>query len=174
MEKKKTKTKKKTTMQEIKNILTQLWKGMKKTTAQIGRLPFWRLALICFAFRLLVICPLGAVTAVITSCIWLYWNLSFFKALILKGLWVLLSAFGGIEQHSLWFEHEGREEIRAVIGRLSEQGINQCNLVEQIDDLPPETQWFAICNDLNAMGITTQTARHALYITWHLPTAAAV
>ena len=173
MEKTNVKNHKTTMMQMITAVWPKVWDVMRKMAAQIGRMSFWGMAFLCFVFRLFMVYPLGACAAIATSCIWLYWNLSAFKTGVLKGLWIVLGALGGRQQQSIWFEHEGREKIKDVINRLSAQGINYCNLVEQVEDLPPENQWYAICNGLKAMGLVAQTARRALYITWRLPEAAA-
>ena len=155
----------------LREIVSRLWEAARRAAKKVGRLPFWGMALLCFALRLFVVCPLGVCAATAVGCVWLYWDLAGFKAAVLKGLWGLLKALGGYEQRSLWFEHEGRQKICAVIHRLSVQGASCCDLAEELDDLPPENQWYAICSGLNAMGIITQVSRRSLYIAWHLPAA---
>lgn len=156
-----------------KRLLKKLIDIFGPIAKQIGKMSFGGMALLCLVLRLFVVYPLGPGAAILSGCIWAYWNLNFVKTTVLKGLWGIMGALGGHEQQSIWFEHEGRNKIIEVIDRLSAQGINYCNLVEQIEDLPPETQWYAICSGLKAMGIVAQSTRHALYITWRLPEAAA-
>jgi len=173
MEKQDANPKKRSVQQLLQDLLPPLWKGIRMAVIRIGQMPFWSMALLCFALRVFVVYPFGTGAAILSGCIWTYWNLSCVKTMVLNGLWSLIGALGGHEQQSLWFEFEGRDEICKIIDRLSAQGVNHCNLVEQIDDLPPENQWYAICNGLNAMGVIAQTTRRALYITWCLPHAAA-
>ena len=157
--------------ERIREIGFQIWNVVGGAAKRIGKLPFWGVAFLCLLLRLFVLYPLGAGAATIIGCVWLYWNVAGVKTVVLKGLWTLVKTLGGCEQHSLWFEHEGRQKICAVINRLSVQGVSCCDLAEELDDLPPENQWYAICNALNTMGIMTQASRHSLYIAWHLPTA---
>ena len=157
--------------ERIREIGSQIRNMTCEVAKKIGRLPFWGMAFLCLLLRLFMLYPLGACAAVVIGCIWLYWNVADVKTAVLKGLWGLLKTLGGCEQRSLWFEHEGRQKIGAVIHRLSVQGVSCCDLAEEVDDLPPENQWYAICLGLNTMGIMTQVSRHSLYIAWHLPTA---
>lgn len=76
------------------------------------------MAFLCL-LRLFMLYPLGAFAAVVIGCIWLCWNVAGAKTVVLRGLWGLLKAFGGCDQDSLWFEHEGRQKIHAVVNRLS-------------------------------------------------------
>lgn len=172
MEKTTAKTKKKDLSLALTEIFKWLRSGICAAAVKVGRMSFWRMALLCLALRLFVVAPLGAAAAAASGCVWAFWNLSFLKEILLKGLWALLRALGGHEQQSVWFEHEGRDKIRAVVSRLSEEGVNYCDLAKQLDDLPPENQWYAICSGLSAMGIIAQASHNSLYITWHLPHAA--
>lgn len=155
----------------LKEMGSQLWSMTCTVAKKVGQLPFWGMAFLCLVLRLFMVCPLGACAAIAVSCVWLYWNMAGFKTVVLKGLWGLLKRFGGHEQHSLWFEHEGRQKICAVISRLSGQGSSSCDLAKELDDLPSENQWYAICSGLNGMGIMTQVSHKSLYIVWHLPAA---
>lgn len=146
---------------------------LRPITVRIGKMSFWGMALLCCLLRLFVVVPLGALLAISSSCVWLYQNFNFFKLGLLKTLSALVRTLGGYEQRSLWFEHEGREKIRDLITRLSNEHISYCNLVEQLPDFPSESHWYAISNGLKDMGILSQTAHHAFYISWHLPERAA-
>ena len=126
--------------ERIREIGSQIRTMTCEAAKKIGRLPFWGMAFLCLLLRLFMLYPLGACAAAVIGCIWLYWNVAGFKTAVLKGLWGLLKTLGGCEQRSLWFEHEGRQKIGAVIHRLSVQGVSCCDLAEEVDDLPPENQ----------------------------------
>lgn len=153
----------------MKKVSKKSLEVIHSITVRIGKMSFWAMALMCCLLRLFVVHPLGGLLAIAGGCTWLYQNFNFFKLGLLKTLSALIRGLGGYEQKSLWFENEGREKIRSLITRLSNENISYCNLVEQIPDFPSESHWYAISNGLKDMGILSQTARHAFYISWHLP-----
>lgn len=153
-------------IQLFQQVAQNLLKASKPIAAKIGKMSFWWMALLCFFLRLFVVYPLGALLALISSCIWLYWNFHGVRLALLKLLSSLNSALGGNEQRSLWYDNEGREKICELIGRLSKQGIHYCNLVEELPDFPSENHWYAISNGLREMGIQSQASRLAFYIYW--------
>lgn len=157
----------------VKALLQKASAALRPVAMKIGRLSFWRAALLGLALRLFLLRPLGALLALAAGCVWMYYNIRMMKQLLLglfSGLTRLLS--GDVET-SLWYEHGGREKIRALIALLTVQGVSYCELTEQIEDLPPETHWCAISKGLREMGIVTQVTRGAFYISWHLPRAGA-
>lgn len=154
---------------QLLRLISQRVAAMLKSVAvKIGKMSFWWMALLCFFLRLFVVSPLGALLALISSCIWIYWNFHGVCLALLKVLSGLVSAMGGNEQRSLWYDNEGREKIRDLIARLSKQGIHYCNLVEELPDFPSENHWYAISNGLKEMGVLSQASRHAFYIYWPL------
>ena len=155
-------------VQLLKQISQRLIETLKPVGNRIGKMSFWGMALLCFFLRLFVVHPLGAMLALISSSIWLYWNFHGVRLALLKVLSGLTSAMGGNEQRSLWYDNEGREKIRDLIARLSKQGIHYCNLVVELPDFPSENHWYAISNGLKEMGVLSQASRHAFYIYWPL------
>ena len=157
----------------LKETCKKVLKAIRPVVVRVGKMSFWAMALMCCLLRLFVVYPLGSLLAIAGGCTWLYQNFNFFKLGLLKTLSALVRTLGGYEQRSLWFEHEGREKIRDLITRLSNEHISYCNLVEQLPDFPSESHWYAISNGLKDMGILSQAAHHAFYISWHLPEQAA-
>ena len=152
-----------------KDICGKMHSAVHPFIPKIGRLSFWKTALICLVFRLFVVFPLGQILALTVGCIWMYRNISMFKFAVLKGLWCAIGLFGGYEKKSLWFDHEGKNTILSLVEKLSAQGISYCNLNENMEDMPPASHWYAISSELNNMGILTQMTGNTFYISWHLP-----
>ena len=89
-------------VQLLKQISQRLIETLKPVGNRIGKMSFWGMALLCFFLRLFVVHPLGAMLALISSSIWLYWNFHGVRLALLKVLSGLTSAMGGNEQRSLW------------------------------------------------------------------------
>ena len=157
----------------LKETCKKVLKAIRPVVVRVGKMSFWAMALMCCLLRLFVVYPLGSLLAIAGGCTWLYQNFNFFKLGLLKALSALMRVLGSYEQKSIWFEREGRGKIRNLITRFSNENISYCNLVEQIPDFPSESHWYAISNGLKDMGILSQTAHHAFYISWHLPERAA-
>lgn len=130
--------------------------------------PFWAMALFCLFLRLFVKRPLGALLALIIGCVWVYSNMSFVKIFCSSFRSRMSVSLHGYEKQSLWYEHEGRGKIDALIARLSADGVCYCNLAERMGDLPPASHWYAISIALKAKGVTTQISGKAFYISWRL------
>ena len=43
------------------------------------------------------------------------------------------------------------------------------DLVQQIEDFPPEDQWDALKKEVRGLQVLPQTTEYAFYITWALP-----
>lgn len=152
-----------------KALWDQTKKTLKPVAVKFGNMSFWGVALICLLLRILMVRPMGALAALAVGCVWAYWNISVMKRFLTKLLDGLSRLVGGYEKSSLWFGHGGRDTIEALIALLTVQGVNYCNLVEQIEGFPDESHWYAISNGLRDMGILTQLSHNAFYITWHIP-----
>lgn len=148
-------------MQKTKTVLRPFY-------CLIVGLPFWAMALFCFFLRLFVKQPLGPLLALITGCVWMYSNMSFVKVFCSSFRNRMEANLHGYEKQSLWYEHEGRDKIDALIAQLSAEGVCYCNLVKRISDLPPASHWHAISASLKAKGVTTQISGNEFYISWRL------
>lgn len=139
----------------------------KKLVTVIGTMRFWHVAGLCFLFRVFVTYPVGALLALITGTIWGVSNLGMLKQKA-SALQCNMAAWTNEGTESLWFKHEGRQQILALIDQLSAQRTFHCNLTQHIS-MPPKAQWNAIRNGLYNMGIVSQIAGDSFYITWHVP-----
>ena len=161
--------KKNNTMEMIRK---KAWEGVKTVSIKVVRFSFWEMAFLAFLLRLLVAPPLGAALALAVSGLWLYRNFAAVKGAVTKAL-AALTELSEEEQEeyeaSLWFRQVGRDEIQAVIGELSNHKINTCDLVQQIEDFPPEDQWDALKKEVRGLQVLPQTTEYAFYITWALP-----
>lgn len=153
----------------LKERCNQAVKTLKPATEKIAHLSFWGVASLCLLLRIFVVHPMGAVCALAVGCVWAYQNISPLKCFFSELFDKLARLVGGYDKTSLWFEHGGRDTIEALVALLSVQGVNYSNLVEQIEDFPEQSHWYAISNALREMGILTQLSHNAFYITWHLP-----
>jgi len=145
-----------------------LWKArFKKLVTLIGTMRFWHVAGLCFLFRVFVTYPIGTLLALVTGTIWGVSNLGMLRQKA-STLQCNMAAWTNESAESLWFKHEGRQQILALINQLSAQGTSYCNLTSHLS-MPPKAQWNAIRNGLHDMGIVSQIAGDSFYITWHLP-----
>ena len=161
--------KKNNTMEMIRK---KAWEGVKAVSVKVVRFSFWEMAFLAFLLRLLVAPPLGAALALAVSGLWLYRNFAAVKESAKNAL-ASLTELSDEEQEeyeaSLWFRQVGRDEIQAVIGELTNHKINTCDLVQQIEDFPPEDQWDALKKEVRSLQVLPQTTEYAFYITWALP-----
>jgi len=147
-----------------------LYKAVRTICAKVVRFSFWETAFLCFLLRLFVAPPFGAVLALAVGCLWLYRNFETIKISARRALDTLIELDDQEKEAcSVWFDEVGRDEIQSVIGRLSNERVNTCNLVQVLEDFPPEEQWEAIREELLKMQILSQTTDYAFYITWALP-----
>lgn len=152
-----------------KELLSQAAKLLKPMVAAMEHMSFWGVAFLCLLLRIFMVRPVGAVCALVVGGLWAYRNISPLKCFFAKLFDQLARLVGGYDKTSLWFEHGGRDTIETLVALLSVQGVNYSNLVEQIEDFPEQSHWYAISNALREMGILTQLSHNAFYITWHLP-----
>ena len=150
----------------------KVWEGVRAVSVKVVRFSFWEMAFLAFLLRLLVAPPLGAALALAVSGLWLYRNFAAVKASAknaLASLTELSEEEQGEYEASLWFQQVGQEEIQLVIAELSNHKINNCDLVQQIEDFPPEDQWDALKKEVRSLQVLPQTTEYAFYITWALP-----
>ena len=150
----------------------KVWEGVRAISVKVVRFSFWEVALLALLLRLLVAPPFGAVLALATGSLWLYRNFAAVKKSAkdaLASLTELSEEEQGEYEASLWFRETGRDEIQAVIGELSNHKINTCDLVQQIEDFPPEELWDALKKEVRSLQVLPQTTEYAFYITWALP-----
>lgn len=161
--------KKNNTMEMIRK---KAWEGVKTVSVKVVRFSFWEMAFLAFLLRLLVTPPFGAALALAAGSLWLYRNFAAVKGAAKNALAYLIELSEEEQEEyeaSLWFRGSGRDEIQAVIGELSNHKINACDLVQQIEDFPPEDQWDALKKEVRSLQVLPQTTDTAFYITWALP-----
>lgn len=152
------------------SIPESLWKTLRSMCIRIIRFSFWEMAFLCFLLRLFVAQPVGAVLALAVGSLWLCRNFEKVKKTARYALFTLTELDDEEEETgSAWFDEGGRDKIQSLIGRLSDEKVNTCNLVQVIEDFPPEDQWNAIQDGLLKMQVLSQTTEQAFYITWALP-----
>lgn len=156
----------------LERLPQKLWGGLRTVSVKVVRFSFWEMAFLAFLLRLLVAPPFGAVLALAVGGLWLYKNFAAAKDAVIRAL-ASLTEFSeeeeGEYEASLWFRETGRDEIQLVIAELSNHKINTCDLVQQIEDFPPEDQWDALKKEVRSLQVLPQTTEYAFYITWALP-----
>ena len=161
--------KKNNTMEMIRK---KAWEGVKTVSVKVVRFSFWEIAFLTFLLRLLVTPPFGAALALAAGSLWFYRNFATIEKSAKNALAYLIELSEEEQEEyeaSLWFRGSGRDEIQAVIGELSNHKINTCDLVQQIEDFPPEDQWDALKKEVRSLQVLPQTTEYAFYITWALP-----
>ena len=150
----------------------KVWEGVRAVSVKVVRFSFWEMAFLAFLLRLLVTPPFGAALALAAGSLWLYRNFAAVKGAAKNALAYLIELSEEEQEEyeaSLWFLGSGRDEIQAVIGELSNHKINTCELVQRIEDFPPEDQWDALKKEVRGLQVLPQTTEYAFYITWALP-----
>lgn len=156
----------------LEKFRMRAWEGLRGVSVKMVRFSFCEMALLALLLRVLVAPPVGAVLALAAGSLWFYKN---FGTVIreAKRTLTLLTELSEEEQEeyeaSLWFQQVGQEEIQLVIAELSNHKINNCDLVQQIEDFPPEDQWDALKKEVRSLQVLPQTTDTAFYITWALP-----
>lgn len=152
----------------MQSITSTLLSMLRKARNIIAAAPFWLMAFVAFLLRLFVVRPLGALLALSMGVVWCWGNMPRVRKFTrnISGRFAAWS--GGYEQKSLWYDNVGRNQIAALIERLSAQGIGYCDLAGTIS-LPPVSHWHAISRELNRLDIRTQISGGAFYIAWKLP-----
>ena len=127
----------------LEKFRMRAWEGLRGVSVKMVRFSFWEMALLALLLRVLVAPPVGAVLALAMGSLWFYKNFGTVKREAKRTL-TLLTELSEEEQEeyeaSLWFQQVGQEEIQLVIAELSNHKINTCDLVQQIEDFPPEDQ----------------------------------
>ncbi len=156
----------------LEKFRMRAWEGLRGVSVKMVRFSFWEMALLALLLRVLVAPPVGAVLALAMGSLWFYKNFGTVKREAKRTL-TLLTELSEEEQEeyeaSLWFQQVGQEEIQLVIAELSNHKINNCDLVQQIEDFPPEDQWDALKKEVRSLQVLPQTTDTAFYITWALP-----
>ena len=156
----------------LEKFRMRAWEGLRGVSVKMVRFSFWEMALLALLLRVLVAPPVGAVLALAAGSLWFYKNFGTVKREAKRTL-TLLTELSEEEQEeyeaSLWFQQVGQEEIQLVIAELSNHKINTCDLVQQIEDFPPEDQWDALKKEVRSLQVLPQTTDTAFYITWALP-----
>ncbi|MCI9509180.1 MAG: hypothetical protein HFF10_05455 [Angelakisella sp.] len=156
----------------LEELRMKAWEGLRRVSVKMVRFSFWEMALLALLLRVLVAPPVGAVLALAMGSLWFYKNFGTVKREAKRTL-TLLTELSEEEQEeyeaSLWFQQVGQEEIQLVIAELSNHKINNCDLVQQIEDFPPEDQWDALKKEVRSLQVLPQTTDTAFYITWALP-----
>ena len=150
----------------------KVWEGVRAVSVKVVRFSFWEMAFLTFLLRLLVTPPFGAALALAAGSLWFYRNFATIEKSAKNALAYLIELSEEEQEEyeaSLWFRGSGRDEIQAVIGELSNHKINTCDLVQQIEDFPPEDQWDALKKEVRSLQVLPQTTEYAFYITWALP-----
>mgnify|MGYP003623926469 CR=1 FL=1 len=137
--------------------------GIKKRI--IADQSFWVIALVTFGVWKLVKWPIGWMAALTIGIYWLVKNRDFLLWWMQQLNCRLIFWLNGIQDHSMWFDQEGREKILALIERLSAEGKSYCNLAEELE-LPGYAHWYDISNGLNEYGIISQITTNSFYIMW--------
>ena len=156
----------------LEELRMKAWEGLRRVSVKMVRFSFWEMALLALLLRLLVTPPFGAALALAAGSLWLYRNFAAVKGAAKNALAYLIELSEEEQEEyevSLWFRGSGRDEIQAVIGELSNHKINTCDLVQRIEDFPPEDQWDAFKKEVRGLQVLPQTTEYAFYITWALP-----
>ena len=156
----------------MEKIRKAVWERVRAVSVKVVRFSFWEMAFLALLLRLLVAPPFGAVLALAAGGLWLYRNFAAVKKSARDALESLTEISEEEEEEyeaSLWFRETGRDEIQLVIAELSNHKINTCDLVQQIEDFPPEDQWDALKKEVRSLQVLPQTTEYAFYITWALP-----
>jgi len=152
-------------MQNVKDTLLSM---LRKARDMIAAAPFWLMAFIAFLLRLVVVWPLGALLALSMGVVWCWGNMPRVREFMRNVRSRFTAWSGGYEQKSLWYDNVGRNQITALIERLSAQGVSYCDLAVEIS-LPPVSHWYSISRELNRLDILTQISGGAFCIAWKLP-----
>lgn len=156
----------------LEELRMKAWEGLRRVSVKMVRFSFWEMALLALLLRLLVTPPFGAALALAAGSLWFYRNFATIEKSAKNALAYLIELSEEEQEEyeaSLWFRGSGRDEIQAVIGELSNHKINTCDLVQQIEDFPPEDQWDALKKEVRGLQVLPQTTEYTFYITWALP-----
>lgn len=130
--------------------------------------PLWVILLAMLGTWKLVKWPIGWLAAMTIGVYWAVKNKEFIRWWVQQLHCRLIFWLNGIQDRSLWFEQEGREQILSLVERLSAEGRSYCDLAKELE-LPAYSHWHAISKGLNELGILSQMTNTSFYILWKLP-----